>query len=69
MDVRAEITGSVWQVSLAVGDPVAAGDTIMILESMKMEIPVEAPVSGTITHLAVRVGDNVRTGDALAEIE
>jgi len=68
IEVRAEMTASVWQVSRAVGDSVAAGDTILILESMKMEIPVEAPVAGTIVQIAVNAGDNVRTGDRLAEI-
>ena len=68
-EVRAEITATVWQVVVAVGDRVAAGDTVVILESMKMEIPLEAPVAGVITRLAVRAGDQVRDGDVVAAIE
>ena len=68
-EVRAEIAANVWQVHVEVGQTVAAGDTLMILESMKMEIPVEAPVAGTVRELSVRPDDQVQEGDLLAVIE
>jgi acetyl-CoA carboxylase biotin carboxyl carrier protein len=67
--VRAEMTANVWQVSVEVGAVVAVGDTIAILESMKMEIPVEAPVAGTVTALHVKPADNIQEGDLIADIE
>jgi acetyl-CoA carboxylase biotin carboxyl carrier protein len=67
--VRAEMTANVWQVSVEVGAVVAVGDTIAILESMKMEIPVEAPVAGTVTALHVKPEDNIQEGDLIADIE
>ena len=67
--VEAQITGNVWKVERAVGDAVAVEDVILILESMKMEIPVEAPVAGRLTEIRVREGDNVEEGAVLAMIE
>jgi acetyl-CoA carboxylase biotin carboxyl carrier protein len=67
-EVRAEMVANVWKIVVADGDEVAAGDTIAILESMKMEIPVEAADSGTVT-LHVAEGDVVQEGDLIAEIE
>ena len=69
MDVHAEITANVWQVRTEIGATVAEGDELMILESMKMEIPVEAPISGTVTALAVKPDDQVKEGDLVATIE
>jgi acetyl-CoA carboxylase biotin carboxyl carrier protein len=66
--VESEITGTVFQVSLQVGAAVAAGDEVLVLESMKMEIPVEAPCAGTVTEIRVREGDSVEEGDVLAVI-
>ena len=68
-DVRAEITANVWQVPAEVGQTVAEGDELAILESMKMEIPVIAPVSGTITSVAVAPEDQVTEGDLIAVID
>ena len=68
-EVRAEITANVWQVHAEVGQTVAEGDTIAILESMKMEIPVEAPVAGTVTAMHVKPDDQVQEGDLIAVIE
>src|SRR5258705_5106077 len=62
-EVPAEIAANVWQVPATVGQAVAVGDTIAILESMKMEIPVEAPVAGTITEVRVAPNDQVNEGD------
>jgi acetyl-CoA carboxylase biotin carboxyl carrier protein len=68
-EVRAEMVANVWKVVAAEGDAVADGDTLVILESMKMEIPVLAEDSGTITRLAVAEGDVVQEGDLIAIIE
>jgi acetyl-CoA carboxylase biotin carboxyl carrier protein len=67
--VRAEMVANVWKVVAAEGDTVADGDTLVILESMKMEIPVLAEESGTLTKLAVAEGDVVQEGDLIAVIE
>ena len=57
--VRSEITGSVWKVEVAVGQSVSEGDTLVIVESMKMEIPVCAPSAGTVREVLVAEGDPV----------
>ena len=67
--VEAQITGNVWKIERAVGDALAVEDVILILESMKMEIPVEAPVAGRLAEIRVREGDNVEEGAVLALIE
>jgi biotin carboxyl carrier protein len=67
--VEAELVANVWKVVAAIGDAVVPGDTVVILESMKMEIPVPAEVAGVITDIAVREGDVVTEGDRLADIE
>jgi acetyl-CoA carboxylase biotin carboxyl carrier protein len=69
VDVVAEIAANVWQVPVEVGQRVATGDTIAILESMKMEIPVEAPVGGTVAELRVAPDDQVNEGDVIAVID
>jgi acetyl-CoA carboxylase biotin carboxyl carrier protein len=68
-EVRAEMVANVWKVVAAEGETVADGDTLVILESMKMEIPVLAEDSGTVTRLAVAEGDVVQEGDLIALIE
>jgi acetyl-CoA carboxylase biotin carboxyl carrier protein len=68
-EVRAEITANVWQVPANVGDTVAEGDELVILESMKMEIPVEAPSAGTIAAVHVKPDDEVTEGDVLLVID
>ena len=68
-EVRAEMVANVWKVVAAQGSTVADGDTLVILESMKMEIPVLAEESGTLTKLAVAEGDVVQEGDLIAVIE
>lgn len=67
-DVRAEMTANVWQVPAEVGQQVAVGDVLVILESMKMEIPVEAPVAGTITEVRVKPEDQVQEDQILVVI-
>ena len=68
-EVRAEITANVWQVHAEPGQQVAEGDTIAILESMKMEIPVESPVAGQVTEVRVAPNDQVQEGDVIAVVE
>tara|TARA_Y100001934_G_scaffold43968_1_gene53042 strand:- start:89 stop:313 length:225 start_codon:yes stop_codon:yes gene_type:complete len=68
-EIESEVTGNVWKVEKSVGDTVDAEDTIMILESMKMEIPVEAPCSGTIVELLVKEEDAVEEDQVVAIIE
>ena len=68
-EVRAEMVANVWQVVASEGDQVADGDTLVILESMKMEIPVLAEGPGTVTKMAVSEGDLVQEGDLIAVIE
>ncbi|WP_067793021.1 biotin/lipoyl-binding carrier protein [Actinomadura formosensis] len=67
-EVRAELTASVWKILARPGTPVAPGEEIAILESMKMEIPVEAPVGGVLTEFVVAEGASVQEGDLLARI-
>jgi acetyl-CoA carboxylase biotin carboxyl carrier protein len=68
-EVRAEMVANVWKVVAAAGDAVADGDTLVILESMKMEIPVLVEGAGTVASLAVAEGDVVQEGDLIAVIE
>jgi acetyl-CoA carboxylase biotin carboxyl carrier protein len=68
-EIRAEMVANVWKVVAAEGDSVADGDTLVILESMKMEIPVLAEGSGTISRMAVAEGDVIQEGDLIAIIE
>jgi acetyl-CoA carboxylase biotin carboxyl carrier protein len=68
-EVRAEMVANVWKVVVAEGDSVEEGDTLVILESMKMEIPVLAEDSGTVVGLKVAEGDVIQEGDLIAVIE
>jgi biotin carboxyl carrier protein len=67
-EVRAEMVANVWKVLVAEGDSVVDGDTLVILESMKMEIPVIAEVDGKVSKVAVQEGGLVQEGDLIAEI-
>jgi acetyl-CoA carboxylase biotin carboxyl carrier protein len=68
-EVRAEMVANVWKVVAASGQEVSAGDTLVILESMKMEIPVVAETGGTVRELRVAEGDVVQEGDVIAVID
>lgn len=68
-DVKAHITGVVFQITTTPGDAVAAGDPIIVLESMKMEIPVEAPRAGKVREIMVSEGQTVQEGDTVAVID
>jgi len=67
--IAAELVGTVLKVVVAEGAEVAPGDTIVLLESMKMEIPVLTEFAGVVKDVAVRAGDNVQEGDVLAVVE
>jgi acetyl-CoA carboxylase biotin carboxyl carrier protein len=67
--IDAHITGTVWKIEVAVGDAVEEGDTVVILESMKMEMPVEAEDEGTVKEILVQEGQAVSEGDTLVVLE
>jgi acetyl-CoA carboxylase biotin carboxyl carrier protein len=68
-EVEAQIAGNIWKIEKAVGDSVAEEDVLIIIESMKMEIPVESPCGGRIAEIRVQEGDSVEEGAILAVIE
>ena len=68
-EVESEVTGNVWKILLEVGADVAEGDVIMILESMKMEIPVESPAAGKLVELKVAAEDQVEEDQVVAVVE
>ena len=68
-EVEAHITGTVWKIEVEVGDNVEEGDTVVILESMKMEMPVEAEDSGTVKEIRCEEGQAVNEGDTLVVLE
>ena len=67
--VEAHITGTVWKIEVAVGDSVDEGDTVVILESMKMEMPVEAEDPGVVKEIVCEEGQAVSEGDTLVVLE
>ncbi len=69
IEVKSDVTGTVWKIEIKAGDRVAEDDDLMILESMKMEIPVPAPESGVVTEILVAVEDSVSEGQVVAIIE
>ena len=68
-EVEAHITGTVWKIECQVGEQIAEGDTVVILESMKMEMPVEAEDAGVVKEVLVEEGQSVSEGDALVTLE
>jgi acetyl-CoA carboxylase biotin carboxyl carrier protein len=66
--VDAHITGTVWTVDVAVGDVIEEGDVVAVLESMKMEMPVESEVDGTVAEVLCGTGDAVTEGQALVRL-
>ena len=68
-NVEAHITGTVWKIEVSPGDTVDEGDTVVILESMKMEMPVEAEDAGTVKEISVEEGQAVSEGDTLVVLE
>ena len=68
-EIRAHITGVVFQIPAKAGDKIAEGDAVIVLESMKMEIPVEASSAGTVKEIRVQEGQTVQEGDVVAVLE
>ena len=68
-EVEAHITGTGWKVEVEIGDSVSEGDTVVILESMKMEMPVEAEDDGTVKEILIEEGQAVNEGDALVVLD
>jgi len=68
-DIKAHITGTVWKIEKRIGDVVGSGDAVVILESMKMEMPVESPIAGKLKELRVAEGETVEEGAVLAVVE
>ncbi len=69
VSVESEVTGNVWKVEVAVGDKVATDDVLIILESMKMEIPVESPVAGVVAEILVKEEDAVEEDQVVVIVE
>lgn len=67
--IYSEVSGSIWKVEVVTGQTVAAGDVLMVVESMKMEIPVESPSAGTVRELLVAEGEAVQDGQWLLSLE
>ena len=68
-EIKAHITGAVWTIEVAVGDTVAEGDAVVILESMKMEMPVEADDPGVVREIRCTEGQSVSEGDTLVVLD
>jgi acetyl-CoA carboxylase biotin carboxyl carrier protein len=68
-DIEAHITGTVWKIEVAVGDDIEDGDTVVILESMKMEMPVESEDDGKVAEIRCEEGQSVQEGDVLVVLE
>ena len=68
-EIQSEVTGTVWKIEVNVGDEVSDGDTLMILESMKMEIPVLSTEDGKVAEILVKEEEPVAEGQAVAVVE
>lgn len=69
VDVAAHITGTVWEIRVGVGDAVEEEQVLVVLESMKMEMPVESPVAGVVTRIIVEKGQAVEEGEVLLSLK
>jgi urea carboxylase len=69
VEVKTDIAGSIWKIPVAVGAKVAADDVLVVLESMKTEIPVAAPTAGTVQQIHVKESDLVQEGDTVVTLE
>lgn len=69
VEVEAQITGNVWKIETSVGADVEEEQVLLIIESMKMEIPLEAPCDGRVTEIRVEEGQSIEEGDILVVIE
>ena len=68
-EVEAHITGTVWKIEVEVGDTVEEGDTVVILESMKMEMPVEAEEEGVVEQILVQEGQPIKEGEPIVNLK
>jgi acetyl-CoA carboxylase biotin carboxyl carrier protein len=68
-EVKAELVGNLWKIVTEVGQEVEEDDTLMIIESMKMEIPITTPINGTVKEILVKEGDVVQEGQTVAIVE
>ena len=69
MQIKAELAGNLWKIVVREGQEVRVDETLMILESMKMEIPVNTPVAGRVTKIHVKEGQTVQEGQPLADVD
>ena len=69
VEIKAELVGNLWKIVVDVGQRVEEDDTLMILESMKMEIPITTPITGTVTEIRVKEGEVVQEGQTVAVVE
>jgi acetyl-CoA carboxylase biotin carboxyl carrier protein len=69
IDINSEMTGSVWKILVQAGQEIAEGDTVILIEAMKMEIPVVALDSGRVSEILVKEGDMVTDGDVVMRLE
>ena len=69
INIPADVAGTIWKIEIAVGAKVAADDTLVIIESMKMEIPVVAPRAGTVIEIKIGEGDAVAEGQVVVVLE
>ena len=69
MQIKAELAGNLWKIVVSQGQQVQADEALMILESMKMEIPVITPKAGRVTKIHVKEGESVQEGQLLAEVD
>ena len=69
LNITSEIAGQVWKIQTAVGQSVTTGESVMIMEAMKMEIPVEAPRAGVIMEISVLEGETIKEGQIVARLE
>lgn len=65
-DVKSEVSGNVWKIEVSVGQSVTRGEQLIIVESMKMEIPIDAPCAGTVARILVQEGESVQEGAVVA---
>ncbi len=68
-DVKAELVGNLWKIVVEIGQAVEEDDTLMILELMKMEIPITSPITGTVMQILVAEGDVVQEGQTVVVVE
>ena len=68
MDIKAHITGTVWKIEAQIGEELDEEDVVMILESMKMEMPIEAPADGVLTEILVEPNQSVQEGQVVARM-